>query len=438
MDLATATATNADNEDTTVEQGPEARSNFHRLAWFMLGMIVVAGVLGKLGGWALPTVLAGIITVVAGHELGHYMVAKRSGMKVTDFFVGFGPVIWSIDRGGTRYGVRAFLMGGYVKVPGMTWEDKVAPELESQTYRAATWGRKATFALAGPVMNGVMALVLAWTALVFVGWPSPSHLEVGSLAQWGSTATPAAKAHLEPGDLIVSIDKQPITSDQELSTIIRSHAGKAINLVVDRGGKTLHIVATPVDGRTVEVNGKPVVKGSSPVGLLGIEVQEEKIRASAIGGTGQAFSEVGGVATASVAGLGHVLSPAEFENLFREIFTPHSVSAATSASRPESVVGVVRIAVQGGDVGGWGVLLLILMSVNVFVGLFNLIPILPLDGGYVALSTYERLRSRRGVRHHTDMRKLVPVVYAFVSVLAILFLSTLYLDIVHPLANPFH
>ena len=119
------------------------------------------------------------------------------------------------------------------------------------------------------------------------------------------------------------------------------------------------------------------------------------------------------------------------------MLTPSHVSAAAKANRPESIVGIVRVAVQG-SADGAGILLVILMSVNVFVGLFNLIPILPLDGGYVAVATYERLRSRKGVRYHMDMRKLLPLVYAFVAVLLVLFASTIYLDLVHPLANPFH
>jgi membrane-associated protease RseP (regulator of RpoE activity) len=97
----------------------------------------------------------------------------------------------------------------------------------------------------------------------------------------------------------------------------------------------------------------------------------------------------------------------------------------------------VRIAVQSTQAGP-GTLLAILMAVNIFVGILNMLPMLPLDGGYVAIATYERLRSRRARTYHADVNKLAPVVYAFMSVLIVLFACTLYLDIAHPIANPFH
>ncbi|MDE3008529.1 MAG: M50 family metallopeptidase, partial [Acidobacteriota bacterium] len=102
----------------------------------------------------------------------------------------------------------------------------------------------------------------------------------------------------------------------------------------------------------------------------------------------------------------------------------------------ESIVGVVRLAVQSTQ-SGVGSLLEILMAVNIFVGVLNMVPMLPLDGGYVLVATYERLRSRKGRAYHADVNRLTPVIYAFMSVLLVLFASTLYLDIVHPIANPF-
>ena len=99
-------------------------------------------------------------------------------------------------------------------------------------------------------------------------------------------------------------------------------------------------------------------------------------------------------------------------------------------------MGVVRIAVQSTQTGP-GDLLLILMAVNIFVGVLNMLPMLPLDGGYVAIATYERLRSKRGLRYHADVNKMAPFIYAFMGVLLVLFASTLFLDIAHPIANPF-
>ena len=122
-----------------------------------------------LVGWALPLVLFLIIVMVMGHEFGHFITAKRAGLLVSDFFVGFGPVLWSTTRGETRYGVRALLLGGYVKVPGMTWGPPVEPALEARTYREASYPKKVLFASAGSLMHLVMALALAWASLAFIG-----------------------------------------------------------------------------------------------------------------------------------------------------------------------------------------------------------------------------------------------------------------------------
>jgi hypothetical protein len=147
---------------------------------FLVGVVLLAYLLARLGGWALPAVIAAVVLMVMGHEFGHFIVAKRSGMQVTDFFVGFGPVIWSTTRGETRYGVRALLLGGYVKVPGMSWDAKVEPALEKRTYRSATYPRQVLFASAGSLMHVVMALALAFASLTLVGLPSATHVDVSN------------------------------------------------------------------------------------------------------------------------------------------------------------------------------------------------------------------------------------------------------------------
>src|SRR5665213_4425216 len=146
----------------------------------LVGLVALVALLTWWAGWALPLVIFLIVLMVMGHEFGHFITAKRSGMKVTDFFVGFGPVVWSTTRGETRYGVRALLLGGYVKVPGMTWTDEIDPADEHRTYRAASYPRKVLFASAGSLMHLVMALVLAWASLTLVGLPSSSRIGVHS------------------------------------------------------------------------------------------------------------------------------------------------------------------------------------------------------------------------------------------------------------------
>ncbi|HEV3268879.1 MAG TPA: site-2 protease family protein [Acidimicrobiales bacterium] len=387
-----------------------------------------------LVGWALPLVIFLIVAMVMAHEFGHFIIAKRSGMLVTDFFVGFGPVLWSTQRGETRYGVRALLLGGYVKVPGMAWSVPVEPEIESRTYRAASYPRKVLFASAGSLMHAFMALALAWGALAFIGAPSSSAVGIQAFSVWqGHTKTVAQMAGLKLGDQIVSVDGQKITSINELSKLIHDSAGKRLTMVVDRHGNDLTLHATPVSGKSIKVSGTTLGSG----GYIGIEIGNLTVRDSVVAAVPGAFHVVGSLLALAGHNIVHVFSPAEFSSLFHQVTTP---SAATSvknqSTRPASIVGVVRFAVQGAN-SGLGPLLNVLIQVNIFIGVLNMLPILPVDGGYVAIATYERLRSRRGVRHHADVNKLAPVIYAFVGALLFLFATTLYLDIAHPLPNPF-
>jgi membrane-associated protease RseP (regulator of RpoE activity) len=171
--------------------------------------------------------------------------------------------------------------------------------------------------------------------------------------------------------------------------------------------------------------------------MLGVELSELTVRSSWYGAIPSSFTKIGSTIVADVHAMIHVFSPGEFSSLFHQVASPAAASNKTNQlTRPESIVGVVRIAVQSTQ-SGTAVFLEILMMVNIFVGLFNMLPMLPLDGGYVAIATYERIRSRRGIRYHANINLLAPIIYAFMTVLLVLFACTLYLDIVHPIANPF-
>ena len=417
----------------------KSASAHQSLLTLLAGLVLLVALLTWLAGWALPVVLGAIVVMVMGHEFGHFITAKRAGMQVTDFFVGFGPVVWSTTRGETRYGVRALLLGGYVKVPGMVWPEKIDPGLEPRTYRAATYPRKVLFASAGSLMHLVMALVLAWASLTLVGLPSASHVGITSFTHWdGHSKNAAQLAGLRVGDRIVSIDAHEVTNADTLVSLVHRSSGRVVTIVVARGGHDLTLHATPVDGRTLKVGGAPLVRGSTAQGYLGVELGDQVVHSSWWAAVPRSFVQIGSTVAAAAHAMVHVFSPGEFLNLFHQVASP---SAATNPSaqmtRPQSIVGVVRIAVQSTQ-AGVGTLLEILITVNIFVGLLNMLPMLPLDGGYVAVATYERLRSRRGRHYEADLNRLAPVVYAFMSVLLVLFATTLYLDIVHPIANPFH
>jgi membrane-associated protease RseP (regulator of RpoE activity) len=404
----------------------------------LVGVIAVVTLLTLWVGWALPFVIATIIFIVMAHEFGHFITAKRAGMKVTDFFVGFGPVLWSTTIGETRYGVRAILAGGYVKVPGMTWTEEIPADEESRTYRSASYPRKALFASAGSLMHVLMALVLAWAALTFVGLPSENHVGIGAFAKWpGHTQDAAQIAGMKVGDRIMAVDGHVIRDDNQLINVVERSSGVRLTLLVNRDGRDITVHATPVDGRTIKDGKGFLTTGNKAHGYLGVSLENLPVRDSWYSAIPSSFSEVGSLLGTAVHAIVHVFSPGEFSSLFHQVASPAAAkNPANQLTRPESIVGVVRIAVQSTSTGP-GDLLLILMAVNIFVGVLNMLPMLPLDGGYVAIATYERLRSRRGVRYRADLNKMAPFAYAFMGVLLVLFACTLYLDIAHPIANPF-
>jgi len=416
--------------DTTTRQSP----------WPLLaGIVLVVAAMVATAGWTLPLIILAIIFMVMAHEFGHYITAKRSGMLVTDFFVGFGPVLWSKQIGETRYGIRALLLGGYVKVPGMTWSDEVDPAIESRTYRQASFPRKVIFASAGSFMHVVMALLLVWASLLFIGQSSPSHVGITGFAQWdGHSQTVAQQAGLKVGDRIVSVDGTAVQNPTMLTTAIHSRAGKLVTLRVERNGTSFTVRVTPIDGRTLKSGGVPIVSGSHSEGFLGIAVGEQIVPVGFWSAIPNGFHVVGSTIVSAVKGIGHVFSPSMFASLFHQVSSPTAASSPQNQQqRPQSIVGVVRIATQAAN-AGWAPLLGVLMMVNIFIGVLNMMPLLPLDGGYVAIATYERLRSRKDRRYKFDLTRLNFLTLGFVGVLAVLFLCTLYLDIAHPMVNPFH
>jgi membrane-associated protease RseP (regulator of RpoE activity) len=404
------------------------------LITLLVGTVGFVALLTWWAGWALPLVIFAIIFIVMAHEFGHFITAKRAGMKATDFFVGFGPVIWSTTIGETRYGVRAILAGGYVKVPGMTWTEVIPEDEEKRTYRSASYPRKVLFASAGSLMHVVMALLLAWAAITFVGLPSTSHVGVGDFTKWqGYTENAAQLAGLKVGDQIVAINGTAITSDNQLISVVSHDTGQHLTILVARAGHDLTVHVTPVNGTTIKVDGKALDNH----GYLGVGIENFDARNSWYAAIPGSVTEVGSLIGSGAAAIVHVFSPGEFESLFHQVASPAAaVNPKNELTRPDSIVGVVRLAVQSTQ-NGVGQLLIILAAVNIFVGMLNMIPMLPLDGGYVGIATYERLRSRRGLRYQADINKMVPFVYAFMGVLLVLFACTLFLDIAHPIANPF-
>jgi membrane-associated protease RseP (regulator of RpoE activity) len=383
-------------------------------------------------------VIVAIVAMVMIHELGHFATAKWSGMKVTEYFLGFGPRLWSVRRGETEYGIKALPLGGYVKIVGMSNLEEVPPEDEPRTYRQKPFHSRLLVAVAGSAMHFIMALVLIFVILVGYGTQQPGTVQVQGLTTWQGPPSPAMQAGLQNGDVIVSVDGKAVHDLDEVSAITRVSAGKRVVLVVDRDGHDRTVSLVPVNGHDAIIGGAPAVPASvKDAGLIGVELGYPAVPVAPLTAAGRSFTQVGQVMKESVVAVWQRFSPAGIGNLFDQVTsTKAAQQASETGSRPESIYGAVRTATQGVE-AGWPDFLQVLVVINVFIGLLNLFPMLPLDGGHVVVAVYERIRSRRGRPYHADIAKLTPVAYAFMALLGFVVLSALYLDITHPIPNPF-
>jgi len=376
----------------------------------------------------LLIVIVAIIAMVMIHELGHFATAKWSHMKVTEYFLGFGPRLWSFRRGETEYGVKAFPLGGYVKIIGMTNTEEVDPADEPRTYRAQPFHNRLMVAVAGSFMHFVMAFVLLWSLFVFVGQTQQTP-SVAGFSPVAHGVDPARTAGVRPGDVIVSIDGRQVTDPTQLEQIIGSHAGVPLAIVVDRGSPARPVALTVTPALAPGAN--------KDAARIGIEIGPTMQAVAPFHALGTAAVTLGQITSSTLAGLGHTFSPHGLSAFFNQLDnTKAADAAAKSASRPVSIVGAVRLATQGAQ-GGANDLLRVLVVIIIAVGIINLVPMLPLDGGHVLVAVYERIRSRRGRRYHADVTKLMPVASAFVLFLIVFVVAAIFLDIAHPIANPF-
>jgi membrane-associated protease RseP (regulator of RpoE activity) len=412
-------------------------------ALIRLGVVVaaIAAVFFSVGLGDLFVVILAIVVMVMVHEAGHFFTAKWSRMKVSEFFVGFGPRLWSIRRGETDYGVKGILAGGYVKIPGMTNLEDVDPADEARTYRQQPFHRRIIVVSAGSFMHFVMAFVLAWATLVFVGAQSNSRVVIAQVTPFaGQHLNPAQRAGLRPGDVVVGVNGHAFTNPDQVTAAIKRAVDRPVRIEVQRGGVTRTITVVPQDKRTVFIGHKRQEKLSGrPTGFIGVAFAGVNVPENAFGALGGAGVVVGQTTGLAFSGLGHVFSPHGLASYIQQVSNPTTASrdAANNTPRPESIIGAVRTAVQGARAGA-GFLLEVLIALNIFIGIANMLPMLPLDGGHVAIALYERIRTRRGRPYYqADAAKLVPVAYGFIVLLILLVTSAAYLDITHPVANPF-
>jgi RIP metalloprotease RseP len=416
-------------------------------------------------------VIVGMLLMVVIHEAGHFLAAKYFDMKATEAFFGFGPRLWSTKRGETEYGVKAIPLGGYVRIVGMNPFEEVPPEEEHRTYRYKPFWQKSIVVLAGIASHFVIAFLLFY--VYSVTWntfePSTEVESVNAVLITASGASDELPLFLEEDDEVIEVDGVPL---MEVPTVSSKPPNQVSQVTVLRAGElvvletTDNVVPTPASIIGIEpgdflvaVDGNPVQNwehfvdmaharpaqltvieterdgerrvdavvlaqreaDGEMIGFLGVAPVQEEINIGPLGGITAAAGWIGEITVLSVQALVEMVRQ-----------TPNLIGAALGQdsgvlqeARPVSVIGLVRVAT------GIELAIFLMAYVNVFVGVLNVIPLYPLDGGHFAVALYEKVRGRQA-----DVRRLLPIAAAvFIFIVAIGLLG-IYFDIVDPIQLP--
>lgn len=394
----------------------------------------------------------GIMFSIVLHEYGHMRVALWSGMKVRRFFVGFGPTVWSTNRGGIEYGLKAIPLGGFCDIAGMTAYDELSPEDQPKAMWRQAWWKRVAVLLAGPAMNIFLAIGLFY--VVAVGWglvnrdvqPIPTDrvaAVVGNTCagaeQCGPGIGPAGEAGIVAGDRITSVDGHPVGSWADLSTVVSERPEETVPVVIDRSGEivttTTTLTSSTMNGKSKGALGVQLSNDGIPQEILDDPAYQSVNTYGALDAVPATFAFTGDMIDATIDGLASF--PSKIPGVVASIF-----GAERAEDSPVSVVGASHIGGQAVEQGLWSLFLLFLASLNLFLGAFNLVPLTPFDGGHIAVVFYEKIRDAlrrlRGLAPGgpADYEKLAPVTMAvFVALIAVSAI-VITADFVNPILLP--
>jgi membrane-associated protease RseP (regulator of RpoE activity) len=370
----------------------------------------------------LAFVVALLFSVMV-HEFGHYITARKYGMWVSEFFVGFGKRIWSVQRGETEFGVKAIPAGGYCKIEGMSPNDEMPQGQEERAFYKASSGKKLIVLGAGSFLHFVLGFVLLFT--LFAGIGTNQVLPVINEVVPNSAAQAAG---IQAGDEVISINGKRVTEWYKDVEVIRESQGAELTLVLNRNGEEV-VVTTAA--RLTDIDGtKRYVLGI--VNEVGLE------RSGVLVSIKNSATVTKGFLIESVKSLGKL--PEKIPALWGATVRGEERDA-------NGLVGVVGVARVSGEAVGSDKLtpmerlatfVLIVASLNIFVGVFNLLPILPLDGGHMAVAIADSIRAffarLRGRPRPApiDVTVLTPITMVVFVVLATLTLLLLVADVINP------
>ena len=380
--------------------------------------------------------IAAILIVIMVHESGHLLTAKLFGFKATKFFLGFGPTIWSFTKGETEYGLKAIPPGGFVKIVGMNPYEEVPEEDHARSYPNKPKWQRAIVLVAGSATHWVVAFLILMVTSMTLGFPTgTASNEVAALER----KAPAAEAGLRPGDVITNVGGVETSSWTSIRNYIRAHPDEVAQFTFVRDGETMTISSRL--GRAIsDERGIPVATANPDeelrapradeelVGFFGVEPRELFEKKPFIAAAADAGGKTWQATKLSVAGIGQVFGMV-FDGRLWDALSGQGERAVDEG--PLGLVGAGRIAGESVVTGQYLNLIGLVVGFTIFVGMMNLLPLPPLDGGHLAVVAYEAVTKRE-----VDIRKLIPVAAAVISFFVILFVAVLYLDIARPIKVP--